>query len=72
MIYIDAERAKKLSCWNQLPEEYQHDIQLATDFGLRYVKVRSDLMDENVQYALQELGYYVYQHRTTKEYEIRW
>ena len=72
MIYIDAEKAKKLSAWNQLPEEYKKNIELATDYGLRYVKVNSNLMDENIQYALQELGYYVYQHRLSKEYEIRW
>ena len=72
MVYIDAEKARKLSAWSKLPEEYKKDIELATDYGLNYVKVRSDLMDENIQYALQELGFYIYQHRLTKEYEIRW
>ena len=72
MIYIDAEKAKRLSCWNQLPEEYQYDIQLATDFGLRYVKLNANLMDDNIQIALQELGYYVYKNKNTNEYEIRW
>lgn len=72
MIYIDAEKAKRLSCWNQLPEEYQHDIQLATDFGLRYVKLNPNIMDDNIQYALQELGFYVYRNKVTNEYEVRW
>lgn len=72
MIYIDAEKAKRLSCWNQLPEEYKEAIKTATDYGLRYVKLNPNLMDDNIQYALQELGFYIYRNKITDEYEVRW
>ena len=72
MIYIDAQRAKCLSLWSLLPNDIKTSIETATEHGCRFAKIDKKHMTLDIQYALQELGYYVYHNRTINEYEIRW
>ena len=72
MIYIDAQRAKFLSLWSQLPNDIKKSIEIATERGVRFAKIDKDHMTIDIQYGLQELGYYVYHNRAINEYEIRW
>ena len=69
---MTATEARDISLWEQLPSDYKIAIVTNANLGMRYVKVDSKFMDNDIQLALQELGYYVYKNRNTNEYEIRW
>lgn len=69
---MTAEQARHTTFWEQIPSDYKMAIVTNANIGMRYAKVSSKLMDDNIQLALQELGYYVYKNRNTNEYEIRW
>jgi hypothetical protein len=69
---MTAEQARHLTFWEQLPSDYKTAIVTNANLGMRYAKVDSKFMDNDIQLALQELGYYVYKNKKTNEYEIRW
>ena len=69
---MTAEQARHTSCWEQLPSDYKTAIVTNANLGMRYAKVDSKFMDNDIQLALQELGYYVYKNKKTNEHEIRW
>lgn len=69
---MTAEQARHITFWEQLPSDYRVAIVTNANLGTRYAKVDSKFMDNDIQLALQELGYYVYKNKNTNEYEIRW
>jgi hypothetical protein len=69
---MTAEQARDTALWEQIPSDYKTAIVTNAYLGMRYVKVDSKFMDNDIQLALQELGYYVYKNKNTNEYEIRW
>lgn len=69
---MTAEQARHATFWEQLPSDYRVAIVTNANLGMRYAKVDSKFMDNDIQLALQELGYYVYKNKNTNEYEIRW
>lgn len=69
---MTATEARDISLWEQIPSDYKMAIVTHANLGIRYAKVNSKFMDNDIQLALQELGYYVYKNKNTNEYEIRW
>lgn len=69
---MTAVEAKDTALWEQIPSDYKTAIVTNANLGMRYAKVNSKFMDNDIQIALQELGYYVYKNKKTNEYEIRW
>ena len=69
---MTATEARHTALWEQLPMDYKMAIVDNANLGMRYAKVNSKFMDNDIQLALQELGYYVYKNKKTNEYEIRW
>lgn len=69
---MTAEQARHTTFWEQLPSDYKTAIVTNANLGMRYANVDSKFMYNDIQLALQELGYYVYKNRNTNEYEIRW
>jgi hypothetical protein len=69
---MTATEARDTALWEQLPSDYKMAIVDHAYLGMRYAKVNAKFMDNDIQLALQELGYYVYKNKNTNEYEIRW
>ena len=69
---MTAAEARDTALWEQLPSDYKKAIVTHANLGMRYATVDSKLMDNDIQLALQELGYYVYKNKKTNKYEIRW
>ena len=69
---MTAVEARYISLWEQIPSDYKMAIVDHANLGMRYATVDSKFMDNDIQLALQELGYYVYKNKNTNEYEIRW
>ena len=69
---MTATEARDTALWEQIPSDYKTAIVDHANLGMRYAKVNAKFMDNDIQLALQELGYYVYKNKNTNEYEIRW
>ena len=69
---MTAEQARHTTFWERLPGDYKVAIVEAAHNGQQYVQVDAKYMDNDIQYALQELGYFVYKNKKREHYEIRW
>ena len=54
---MTAEQAKHTALWEQLPSDYKTAIVTNANLGIRYAKVNSKFMDNDIQLAFHELGY---------------
>ena len=69
---MTATEARDTALWEQITSDYKMAIVDHANLGMRYAKVNAKFMDNDIQLALQELGYYVYKNKTTNEYEVLW
>ena len=72
MIYIDAEKAKKLSRWNNVPGDIQDEIIRQIECGASHAIVSEDHMHELAMYSLQQLGYGIFHKIKENKYKIVW
>ena len=69
---MTATEARDTALWEQLPSDYKKAIVTHANLGMRYATVDSKFMDNDIQLALQELGYYIYFNKASNSHEIRW
>lgn len=70
---MTAKEAKAKSLWYQLSPRLRKMITDAVEMGGEYLTLpEGETLCLDTQYALQELGYYIYFNKATNSHEIRW
>ena len=70
---MTAKEAKAKSLWYQLSPRLRKMITDAVEMGGEYLTLPDgETLCLDAQYALQELGYYIYFNKATNSHEIRW
>lgn len=70
---MTAQEAKNKSLWSQLSPRIRKMITDSVEMGNLYLMLPDDeTLCLGAQFALQELGYYIYFNKATNSHEIRW
>ena len=70
---MTATEAKAKSLWYQLSPQLRKMITDTVERGEEYLTLpENEQLNLDEQYALQELGYYIYFNKASNSHEIRW